>query len=138
MERLTIEEAINREKMMVKRKRWNGKFTKVSQKNEEINKRFKADCIKDAEEHEQLAEWLEELKSYKEAEEQGLLVKLPCKVGDMVYKLWYYDGKPYKIQQHVIRTLSELCGIMESKKFGKSVFLTSEEAEKKLEEMENG
>ena len=135
MERLTIEEAINREKMMVKRKRWNGKFTKVSQKNEEINKRFKADCIKDAEEHEQLAEWLEELKSYKEAEEQGLLVKLPCKVGDMVYKLWYYDGKPYKIQQHVIRTLSELCGIMEAKKLGKSVFLTREEAEKKLEEM---
>lgn len=76
MERLTIEEAINREKMMVKRKRWNGKFTKVSQKNEEINKRFKADCIKDAEEHEQLAEWLEELKSYKEAEEQGLLVRV--------------------------------------------------------------
>ena len=135
MERLTIEEAINREKMMVKRKRWNGKFTKVSQKNEEINKRFKADCIKDAEEHEQLAEWLEELKSYKEAEEQGLLVKLPCKVGDMVYKLWYYDEKPYKIQQHVIRTLSELCGIMEAKKLGKSVFLTREEAEKKLEEM---
>ena len=76
MERLTIEEAINREKMMAKRKRWNGKFTKVSQKNEEINKRFKADCIKDAEEHEQLAEWLEELKSYKEAEEQGLLVRV--------------------------------------------------------------
>ena len=31
------------------------------------------------------AELLEELKSYKEAEEQGLLVKLPCKVGDIVY-----------------------------------------------------
>lgn len=137
MERLTIEEAINREKMMAKRKRWNGEFTKVSLKNEEINKRFKADCIKDAEEHEQLAEWLEELKSYKEAEEQGLLVRLPCKVGDMVYKLWYYDGKPYKIQQHVIRTLSELCGIMEAKKLGKSVFITREEAEKKLEELGN-
>lgn len=137
MERLTIEEAINREKMMAKRNRWNGKFTKVSQKNEEINKRFKADCIKDAEEHEQLAEWLEELKSYKEAEEQGLLMRLPCKVGDMVYKLWYYDGKPYKIQQHVTRTLSELCGIMEAKKLGKSVFLTREEAEKKLEELGN-
>lgn len=33
-------------------------------------------------EHEQLAEWLEELKEYKELEERGLLVKLPCKVGN--------------------------------------------------------
>ena len=32
-----------------------------------------------------VAELLEELKSYKEAEEQGLLVRLPCKVGDIVY-----------------------------------------------------
>ena len=75
------------------------------------------------------------LAKFEDLEEQGLLVKLPCKVGDMVYKLWYYDEKPYKIQQHVIRTLSELCGIMEAKKLGKSVFLTREEAEKKLEEM---
>nr|DAU86175.1 MAG TPA: hypothetical protein [Caudoviricetes sp.] len=81
---------------------------------------------------------IEKLADYEELEEQGLLVRLPCKVGDMVYKLWYYDGKPYKIQRHVIKTLSELCGTMESKKFGKSVFLTSEEAEKKLEELENG
>lgn len=173
MERLTLEEAINHEKMMAQRKRWNGKFTKVSLGNEEINKRFEADCIKDAEEHEQFAEWLEELKLYKDIgtlkelkglkengtftglelaklaimqkelkkyedlEEQGLLVRLPCKVGDMVYKLWYYDEKPYKIQQHVIRTLSELCGLAESNKFGKSVFLTQEEAEKKLEELGN-
>lgn len=66
MERLTLEEAINHEKMMAQRKRWNGKFTKVSLGNEEINKRFEADCIKDAEEHEQFTEWLEELKSYKD------------------------------------------------------------------------
>lgn len=32
-----------------------------------------------------VAELLEELKSYKEAEEQGLIVRLPCKVGDIVY-----------------------------------------------------
>ena len=28
---------------------------------------------------------MEELKSYKELEEQGLLVRLPCKVGDSVF-----------------------------------------------------
>ena len=31
------------------------------------------------------AEFIEELKSYKDLEEQGLLVRLPCKVGE---KLW--------------------------------------------------
>lgn len=34
--------------------------------NEELNKQHEADYIKDAEEHEQIAEWLEELKSYKD------------------------------------------------------------------------
>ena len=32
-----------------------------------------------------VAELLEELKSYKEAEEQGSLVRLPCRIGDIVY-----------------------------------------------------
>lgn len=84
-----------------------------------------------------VAELLEELKSYKDLEEHGLLVRLPCKVGDTVYKFWYYDRSPYKIQQHVTRTLSEICELIESKKLGKSVFLTREEAEKKLEEIQN-
>lgn len=138
MERLTLEEAINHEKMMAQRKRWNGKFTKVSLGNEEINKRFEADCIKDAEEHEQFAEWLEELKSYKEAEEQGLLVRLPCPVGTTVWDICGMD-----IRENVV------CGI-ECGKNGKQflwanhdewlgelndlVFLTREAAEKKLEE----
>ena len=150
MERLTIEEAINREKMMAKRKRWNGKFTKVSQKNEEINKRFKADCIKDAEEHEQLAEWLEELKSYKEAEEQGLLVRLPCKVGDTVY----VPTRNFISELRIIMVSVDMHGTyfrwmlssgiypnldgFSGSKLGKTVFLTREEAEKKLEELENG
>ena len=36
-------------------------------------------------EHRQVAEWLEQLKSYKDAEEQGLLLRLPCKVGTTIY-----------------------------------------------------
>lgn len=147
MERLTIEEAINREKMMAKRKRWNGKFTKVSQKNEEINNRFKADCIKDAEEHEQLAEWLEELKSYKEAEEQGLLVRLPCKVGDTVYTITRFCSGGIRDCDYAYEC-SECPNYkpeIDYKRFkitmlnsvGKTVFLTREEAEKKLEELGN-
>ena len=42
-------------------------------------------CIKSAEDCEQLAEWLEKSKEYQQLEEQGRLVKLPCKVGDTIY-----------------------------------------------------
>ena len=80
---------------------------------------------------------IKKLANYEDLEEQGLLVRLPCKVGDTVYKFWYYDRSPYKIQQHVIRTLSEICELIESKKLGKSVFLTHEEAVNKLEEIKN-
>lgn len=141
MERLTLDEAINHEKMMARRKRWNGKFTKVSLGNEEINKRFEADCIKDAKEHEQLAEWLEELKSYKDLEEQGLLVRMPCPIGTTVWDIFrmeireitvtsieYNDNKEYVLwagEDELLGTLNE------------AVFLTREEAEKKLEEMQN-
>lgn len=56
--------------------------------------------IQIAEEHMQLAEWLEELKSYKEAEEQGLLVRLPCPVGTTVWDICGMD-----IRENVV------CGI---------------------------
>lgn len=36
-------------------------------------------------EHRQLADWLKELEQYRKAEQEGLLIKLPCKVGDKVY-----------------------------------------------------
>ena len=35
----------------------------------------------------QEADWLEELKCYKDLEEQGRLLVLPCKVGDTVYEI---------------------------------------------------
>ena len=41
-------------------------------------------------EHEQLAQWLEELKEYKELEEKGLLLKLPYPLGTK--KLYLIDG----------------------------------------------
>lgn len=139
MERLTLEEAIKRAKEVAKKQRWNSKYVKVSLMNEELNKRHESDCIKDAEQHEKLAQWLEELKSYKEAEEQGLLVGLPCKVGTTVYDIFkkeireikvtsieYNDNKEYVLwagEDELLGTLNE------------AVFLTREEAEKKLEEM---
>lgn len=79
---------------------------------------------------------LKKLADYEDAEEQGLLLRLPCKVGDSVYRFWYVDEKPYKVQTQVIRTLANLVAIMESGEFGKSVFFSLEEAEAKLKEME--
>lgn len=46
-------------------------------------------CFEDGELYwlKDVAELLEELKSCKEAEEQGLLVRLPVKIGDDIYKI---------------------------------------------------
>lgn len=108
-----------------------------------------------ANQHNQLAEWLEELKSYKEAEEHGLLVRLPCKVGDKVwdndfghpesyeikaFSYGYCDGyvEP-DIEDQIIfyyeNYSGSIAGAFPMSQLGKTVFLTREEAEKKLEEM---
>ena len=42
-------------------------------------------CLKSSKDCKQLAEWLMKVKEYQSLEEQGRLIKLPCKVGDTVY-----------------------------------------------------
>lgn len=89
------------------------------------------------------------LKEYKDLDEQGLLLKLPCKVGDTVYVP--HRGK---IQEMIIQMVSWngtgfffswtlnsgiypwLDGFGDMN-IGKTVFLTQEEAEQKLKEMES-
>lgn len=87
----------------------------------------------------------EKLADYEDLEEQGLLVRLPCKVGDDLYCI--VNGEVKKLKVHsfgipdfeitdiefkyvdgfkIVRFVGEV---------GKTVFLTREEAEKKLEEM---
>ena len=134
MERLTLEEAIVHAKEVAEKNYRGADFESIDYIDDDI----KTNCIKCEEEHMQLAEWLEELKSYKEAEEQGLLVRLPCPVGTTVWDICGMD-----IRENVV------CGI-ECGKNGKQflwanhdewlgelndlVFLTREAAEKKLEE----
>lgn len=134
MERLTLEEAIVHAKEVAEKNYRGADFESIDYIDDDI----KTNCIKCAEEHMQLAEWLEELKSYKEAEEQGLLVRLPCPIGTTVWDICGMD-----IRENVV------CGI-ECGKNGKQflwanhdewlgelndlVFLTREAAEKKLEE----
>lgn len=81
MGKLTLEDAISHAKEVAEKNYRGAKFESIDSVDDDI----KANCIKCAKEHEQLAKWLKELKSYKDSEEQGLLVRLPCKVGDIVY-----------------------------------------------------
>ena len=51
----------------------------------DIDNPMRVACIKSAEDCEQLAGLLEQLKEYQQLEQQVRLIKLPCKVGDIVY-----------------------------------------------------
>ena len=86
---------------------------------------------------------LEKLAHYEDLEEQGLLLKLPCKVGDKIY--YVEDGEIYKYKANSIDVKKENgkyifcieCMDFETEEFGKIVFLTKEEAEAKLEELKD-
>lgn len=96
------------------------------------------------------------LAHYEDLEEQGLLLKLPCKVGDVVY---YFSHRPFNLsilpntiyEANVVRIVTTRLGtsiviqirneygcteVPEASSFGKTVFLTREEAEAKLKESE--
>ena len=104
---------------------------------------WKNDCVK-------------KLEEYETAEEEGRLVVLPCKPWDKVYQLFVTDlidkkliykifqAKVTKITIDRFRTIFSFETLDENKyksdltmeSFGETVFLTREEAEKALEEME--
>lgn len=95
---------------------------------------------------------INKLATYEDAEEQRLLLRLPCKVGDTIYEV-YYENRKYIIREHVVNQfvyisyreprieiycerengflLSSITGKLEE-----GLFLTREEAEAKLAEME--
>ena len=79
MERLTLEEAIKYLKEVVRKNKKNNEKNTIIIPNSFISS---DDC---AEKYGQVAEWLEELKTYKTLEEQGLLVRLPVPIGTKVY-----------------------------------------------------
>jgi hypothetical protein len=190
MERLTLENAINRSRKLAERHRWNSENTKLETSDENADEVYKNTCIQYANQEEQYAEWLEELKSYKDIgtpkelkelkengaftglelaklvimqkelkkykdlEEQGLLVRLPCKVGDTVYRvnagakqpiipmtvseihfLCYKNERAVRFDAIGKEDMGESCYRLED--IGRIVFLTREEAEKKLEKLKN-
>jgi len=81
-----------------------------------------------------------ELQVYKDAEEQGLLIKLPCKVTDTVYHVHEGEVKEYTISKvggTDLRVTTEhnynpcLCQF-NSETIGKTIFLAREAAEEAL------
>ena len=79
-----------------------------------------------------LKEYRDLLEEYRDLEEQGLLLRLPCKVGDTVYHV--VQGRIVEVSNVDLFFL--LLSVAENR-FNNSVFLTQEEAEQKLKEMKN-
>ena len=120
----------------------------------------KSNCSECGKDHEQLAVWLAELQRYKNLKEQGRLIELPCAVGDTVYLISSQYSECSKYQErfndyncqgcenecdshkeyfiHVNENMSAewIVRAMRLNRFGEDVFLTKEEAEAKLAEME--
>lgn len=104
---------------------------------------------------------IEKLAIYEDLEEQGLLVRLPCKLKDKLYHFYGIDLEDnfvdvisdeiimevvatefvidsYEIAIKCITDWNSPYEYLPAAEFGKTVFLTREDAEKKLEEMQNG
>lgn len=91
------------------------------------------------------------LKEYKDLEEQGLLLRLPCKIGSTLYQPVYSRINEYKViglcfDIHHNKWMYEVAyetgfewhkTVCDFNYIGKTVFLTKAEAEQKLKEMES-
>lgn len=190
MEKFLIDDGIKQSKIIANRYKWSAENADMG--SEDANELHADICNQYVKEHEQIAEWLEELKSYKDIgtlkelkefkengaftglelaklaimqnelkkykdlEEQGLLVRLPVSIGTNVYMIastfdciYNYDNckaiKKWKCEEDIkceyerksyyVKEI-EFTSILKDS-IGNSVFLTREEAEKKLEEMKN-
>ena len=101
---------------------------------------------------------IEKLGKYEDAEEQGLLLRLPCNVGDTVYCIYEIYTKCSENEQEFDEYSCQGCECLECdshkelyvqsqkaysldwivtnlKNFGKTVFLTKSESEAKLKEL---
>ena len=98
--------------------------------------------------------WLQvyfKLKDIEDLDEQGLLLRLPCKIGSTLYQPIYSSINEYKVTGlcfdiHHNKWMYEVIyevgfewhkTVCDINYIGKTVFLTKLEAEKKLKEMES-
>lgn len=134
MERLTLDEAIVHAKEVAEEKYNEGFLCHANTDDGKMD-----ECVKCAQEHEQLAESLTQLKEYQQLEEQGRLIKLPCKVGD---KVWHISGMSIKedVISGIEYSYDGMFYIWSNEDtwlggFNNIVFLTKTEAEAKLNEL---
>ena len=91
-----------------------------------------------------ISEAINKLAEYENLEEQGLLLRLPCKVGTKVYAInriidYGEVGDESIYCYSIIEREFQIYMMMDYGKlvFGRNVFLTKAEAEQKLKEMES-
>ena len=94
---------------------------------------------------------VEKFAAYEEAEEKGRLLRLPCNVGDVVFKpvTRYYKGMQRIDEPHIFTLVVEKiqitsdgitfstksCDSFTLEDIGNTIFMTQEEAEEKLKEI---
>jgi len=75
---------------------------------------------------------MEKLADYEDAEENGMLIHLPCRVGDTVYGLYWDDDYCASVKEYKFTlTFYEHC----KDRFGETLFFTREAAEQALKQM---
>lgn len=109
-------------------------------------------CLSKTTQGEKIATILKKLADYEDLEEQGRLIKLPCKVGDTVYgintdrnivsalkiiSVKIYSYAIYFDYQLIDGTYKNIVSFADAD-IGKTVFLTKSEAEVKLKELRGG
>lgn len=75
----------------------------------------------------------ERLRKYEDLEEQGKLLKLPCAVGDTVYTVYSISEDRKLIYDFKLDALHLALNAIK-REFGKTIFLTREEAKAALKE----
>ena len=124
MERLTIDEIIEHcdRKTGMYEKACDVKYLETA---------FMGNGIKEYWEHKQVAGYLRKLKAYEDAEEQGLLLRLPCN------KVWFICDKGTEYATIMSKDIADLTGY-EVRKIDRDgrYWSTKEKAEAKLAEME--
>ena len=107
---------------------------------------FTTDFIKRDIDSWSIAQCLKKLQEYRDLEDQGLLLRLPCPIGTTVYNTTWWDcvqekvkvdGKTFYRTVNKHKVSKSTFSLLDINDFGKTVFLTQDEAKQKLKEMES-
>lgn len=109
----------------------------------------KWECKECRDEHVELRDWLNELRVFKDLEKQGKLVRLPCAMGDTVYRIQKCQAPDCQVcgafnrvdncfTRYRARIFKEKFTTPYINSFGKTIFLTKQEAVNALKNQRSG